>query len=72
MGTLESIIGEIFGEAPLTHILYLMPVNVDSATVSFLCCSNCLIQGCKKKSVALKKAMVKKDVKSKMAAKKWL
>ena len=27
---------------------------------------------CKKKCAALKKAMVKKDVKSKMAAKKWL
>ena len=27
---------------------------------------------CKKKSAALKKAMVKKDVKSKVAAKKWL
>ena len=27
---------------------------------------------CKKKSVALKNAMVKKDVKSKVAAKKWL
>ena len=27
---------------------------------------------CKKRSVALEKAMVKKDVKSKVAAKKWL
>ena len=27
---------------------------------------------CKKNSAALKKAMVKKDVKSKVAAKKWL
>ena len=39
----------------------------------------CMIQlsnpkqpSCKKKSAALRKAMVKKDVKSKVAAKKWL
>ena len=34
--------------------------------------SNPKQQSCKKKSAALRKAMVKKDVKSKVAAKKWL
>ena len=33
---------------------------------------NSQLQAVKKKSTALKKAMVKKDVKSKVAAKKWL
>ena len=34
--------------------------------------SNLKQPSCKKKSAALRKAMVKKDVKSKVAAKKWL
>ena len=42
-------------------------------TVVFvLTVSNTKQPSCKKKSAALKKAMVKKDVKSKVAAKKWL
>ena len=38
----------------------------------YTCSCQCNQPGYKKKSAALKKAMVKKDVKSNVAAKKWL
>ena len=41
-------------------------------TFSYILLSNPKQPSCKKRSTALKKAMVKKDVKSKVAAKKWL
>ena len=37
-----------------------------------MCKSNQKQPSCKKRNAALEKAMVKKDVKSKVAAKKWL
>ena len=43
-----------------------------SLTISQKSISNPKQPSCKKKNTALRKAMVKKDVKSKVAAKKWL
>ena len=42
----------------------------DNVLMSYI--SNQKQPSCKKRSAALEKAMVKKDVKSKVAAKKWL
>ena len=52
--------------------LFGLPFKVESEFYAEKNVSNQKQPSCKKRSAALEKAMVKKDVKSKVAAKKWL
>ena len=47
-------------------------LKIPNFSLHLLLLSNQKQPSCKKRSAALEKAMVKKDVKSKLAAKKWL
>ena len=55
-----------------TYIVDALEGKIMCENLVYIYISNPKQPSCKKKCAALRKAMVKKDVKSKVAAKKWL
>ena len=59
-------------EIMVRHLAFFLSMSEHVLGIFCTVLSNQKQPSCKKRSAALEKAMVKKDVKSKVAAKKWL